>query len=103
MRSSSSAEYVAYVTARLPALHRAAFLLCGGDADRADDIVQSTITRLYQPQRVGGGPAYAAGPPASRPGAAVPPRSAGRGSRRDSWLLRGNRQKSDIARPRRPP
>jgi RNA polymerase sigma-70 factor (sigma-E family) len=48
MRSSSEAEYVAYVTARLPALHRAAFLLCGGDADRSDDVVQSTITRLYQ-------------------------------------------------------
>jgi RNA polymerase sigma-70 factor (sigma-E family) len=48
MRTDSEAEYVEYVTARLPALHRAAFLLCGGDADRADDIVQSTITRLYQ-------------------------------------------------------
>lgn len=48
MRSETEAEYVEYVTARLPALHRAAFLLCGGDADRADDVVQSTITRLYQ-------------------------------------------------------
>ena len=48
MRADSEAEYVEYVTARLPALHRAAFLLCGGDADRADDVVQSTITRLYQ-------------------------------------------------------
>ena len=48
MRTDSEAEYVEYVTARLPALHRAAFLLCGGDADRADDVVQSTITRLYQ-------------------------------------------------------
>ena len=48
MRNSSDAEYVDYVTARLAALHRAAFLLCGGDADRADDVVQTTITRLYQ-------------------------------------------------------
>ena len=48
MRTDSEAEYVEYVTARLPALHRAAYLLCGGDADRADDVVQSTITRLYQ-------------------------------------------------------
>src|SRR5690242_14603036 len=48
MRVDSEAEFVEYVTARLPALHRAAFLLCGGDTDRADDVVQSTITRLYQ-------------------------------------------------------
>ncbi|AGZ43914.1 SigE family RNA polymerase sigma factor [Actinoplanes friuliensis] len=40
--------YVGYVTARLPALQRAAFLLCGGDAHQADDVVQATITRLYQ-------------------------------------------------------
>src|SRR5690349_15671465 len=48
MRVDSEAEYVEYVTARLPALHRAAFLLCGGDPDSADDVGQSTITRLYQ-------------------------------------------------------
>ena len=48
MRADSEAEYVEYVTARLAALHRAAFLLCGGDTDRADDVVQATITRLYQ-------------------------------------------------------
>ena len=41
-------SYVSYVTARLPALQRAAFLLCGGDVHRADDVVQATITRLYQ-------------------------------------------------------
>ena len=40
--------YVDYVTARLPALQRAAFLLCGGDTHRANDVVQATITRLYQ-------------------------------------------------------
>src|SRR3569833_2346199 len=48
MRNDSEAEYVEYVSARLSALHRTAFLLCGGDAHRADDIVQVTITRLYQ-------------------------------------------------------
>jgi RNA polymerase sigma-70 factor (sigma-E family) len=46
--------YVEYVTARLPSLHRAAYLLCGGDAHRADDIVQVTITRLYRQWRRAG-------------------------------------------------
>jgi RNA polymerase sigma-70 factor (sigma-E family) len=46
MRSESEREYVEYVSARLPRLHRAAYLLCG-DADRADDVVQATITSLY--------------------------------------------------------
>jgi RNA polymerase sigma-70 factor (sigma-E family) len=44
--SASDREYVEYVTARLPALRRLAFLLCG-DEHRADDLVQQTITRLY--------------------------------------------------------
>src|SRR3712207_6833800 len=51
MRESSRTgdeSYVGYVTARLPALQRAAFLLCGGDVHRANDVVQATITRLYQ-------------------------------------------------------
>jgi RNA polymerase sigma-70 factor (sigma-E family) len=39
-------EYVEYVTARLPALRRLAYLLCG-DEHRADDLVQQTITNLY--------------------------------------------------------
>ena len=39
-------EYVEYVTARLPALRRLAFLLCG-DEHHADDLVQQTITTLY--------------------------------------------------------
>lgn len=39
-------DYVEYVTVRLPALHRLARLLCR-DAHRAEDIVQTTITRLY--------------------------------------------------------
>ncbi|AVT32157.1 MULTISPECIES: SigE family RNA polymerase sigma factor [unclassified Plantactinospora] len=47
MRADCETEYVEYVTARLPALHRAAYLL-SGDTHRADDIVQSTITALYR-------------------------------------------------------
>jgi RNA polymerase sigma-70 factor (sigma-E family) len=39
-------DYEAYVTARLPWLRRAAYLLCQ-DWDRADDLVQVAITRLY--------------------------------------------------------
>jgi RNA polymerase sigma-70 factor (sigma-E family) len=45
-RSAADQEYVEYVTARLPALRRLAYLLCG-DEHRADDLVQQTITRLY--------------------------------------------------------
>jgi RNA polymerase sigma-70 factor (sigma-E family) len=39
-------QYVQYVRARLADLSRVAFLLCG-DAHRADDLVQQTITKLY--------------------------------------------------------
>jgi RNA polymerase sigma-70 factor (sigma-E family) len=39
-------EYVEYVTARLPALRRLGYLLCGTE-DGADDLVQQTITSLY--------------------------------------------------------
>ncbi|GAA3449534.1 SigE family RNA polymerase sigma factor [Dactylosporangium matsuzakiense] len=39
-------DYVEYVTARLPALHRLAYALTG-DPHRADDLVQQTITTLY--------------------------------------------------------
>ncbi|GAA4452136.1 SigE family RNA polymerase sigma factor [Phytohabitans houttuyneae] len=46
MRDGSEQEYVDYVTARIPALRRLAFLLAG-DEHRADDVVQQTITRLY--------------------------------------------------------
>jgi RNA polymerase sigma-70 factor (sigma-E family) len=46
--TGTEAHYVQYVSARLPALHRAAYLLCGGDAHRADDVVQATITKLYR-------------------------------------------------------
>jgi RNA polymerase sigma-70 factor (sigma-E family) len=40
-------EYVEYFSVRLPALHRAAYLLCG-DGDRADDIVSATAMELYR-------------------------------------------------------
>ena len=39
-------EYTEYVTARLPALRRLAYVLCG-DIHRADDLVQQTITTLF--------------------------------------------------------
>jgi RNA polymerase sigma-70 factor (sigma-E family) len=39
-------EYIEYVTARLPALRRLAYLLTG-DAHRGDDLVQQTITTLF--------------------------------------------------------
>lgn len=46
MHSAMEQEYVEYVTARMPALRRLAYALCG-DRHRADDIVQQAITRLY--------------------------------------------------------
>jgi RNA polymerase sigma-70 factor (sigma-E family) len=46
MRPELEREYVEYVTGRLPRLHRTAYMLCG-DAHRADDIVQATVTALY--------------------------------------------------------
>ncbi|MER6596711.1 SigE family RNA polymerase sigma factor [Micromonospora purpureochromogenes] len=46
MRDGSELEYVEYVTARIPALRRLAYLLAG-DEHRADDLVQQTITTLY--------------------------------------------------------
>lgn len=46
MRATEEQQYTDYVTGRLPALRRTAFLLCG-DAHRADDLVQVTITKLY--------------------------------------------------------
>ncbi|MGC4895125.1 SigE family RNA polymerase sigma factor [Micromonospora sp. DT31] len=46
MRPDLERKYVEYVTARLPRLHRTAYLLCA-DAFQADDIVQATLTALY--------------------------------------------------------
>jgi RNA polymerase sigma-70 factor (sigma-E family) len=46
MREGAEEEYVEYVTARVPALRRLAYVLTG-DGHRADDLVQQTITTLY--------------------------------------------------------
>ncbi|MFC6887232.1 MULTISPECIES: SigE family RNA polymerase sigma factor [Actinomadura] len=46
MRAGDEAEYVEYVTGALPGLRRIAHLLCH-DPHRADDIVQTALTRLY--------------------------------------------------------
>jgi RNA polymerase sigma-70 factor (sigma-E family) len=46
MRDPADQEYVDYVTVRMPALRRLAFLLAG-DEHRADDLVQQIITTLY--------------------------------------------------------
>ncbi|TVL89390.1 SigE family RNA polymerase sigma factor [Streptomyces sp. SAJ15] len=45
-RTEDERAYTEYVSARLPALRRIAHLLCK-DPHRADDIVQTTLTRLY--------------------------------------------------------
>jgi RNA polymerase sigma-70 factor (sigma-E family) len=47
MQAELEGEYVEYVTAKLAALRRLAFLL-SGDEHRADDLVQQTITKLYE-------------------------------------------------------
>jgi DNA-directed RNA polymerase specialized sigma24 family protein len=47
MHAELDGEYVEYVMARLPGLRRFAFLLCG-DEHRGDDLVQQTITKLYE-------------------------------------------------------
>ncbi|MFI7070441.1 SigE family RNA polymerase sigma factor [Micromonospora sediminicola] len=47
MPDASDQEYMEYVSARLPALHRLAYAL-SGDVDQADDLVQETVTRLFQ-------------------------------------------------------
>jgi RNA polymerase sigma-70 factor (sigma-E family) len=44
--TTDEADFVAYVTGRLPALRRAATQLAG-DAHRGDDLVQQAITKLY--------------------------------------------------------
>ena len=50
MRGEDERDYVDFVTARRPGLHRAAYLMCG-DAHRADDIVQATMTALCRKGR----------------------------------------------------
>jgi RNA polymerase sigma-70 factor (sigma-E family) len=44
--SADEIEFTEYVTARLPALRRLAYAL-SGDENRADDLVQQTITTLF--------------------------------------------------------
>lgn len=46
MNSSRDDEYTEYVQARIPWLRRVAYLLCQ-DWQSADDLVQTTITKLY--------------------------------------------------------
>ena len=46
MADGTEEEYVEYVTARVPALRRLAYVLTG-DGHRADDLVQQTITTLF--------------------------------------------------------
>ena len=46
MQPAQEREFVEYVTARLPALRRLAYALCG-DEHRGDDIVQQAMTKLY--------------------------------------------------------
>ncbi len=46
MSPSRDAEYTEYVAARLPSLRRLAAVLCD-DRQRADDLVQATLTQLY--------------------------------------------------------
>ena len=46
MRAELEQEYVEYVSAHMGRMRRVAYLLCG-DFDRADDIVQATVERLY--------------------------------------------------------
>lgn len=46
MDATDEADYIAYVTARLPMLRRMAANLAG-DPHRGDDLVQQAITRLY--------------------------------------------------------
>jgi RNA polymerase sigma-70 factor (sigma-E family) len=49
-RAEERHDYVEYVRARRPVLYRAAYLICG-DAHRADDLVQNTLTTLFRKWR----------------------------------------------------
>ena len=46
MRAAAEAEYREYVAARSHALWHTAFLMCG-DAHQAEDVVQTTLLKLY--------------------------------------------------------
>jgi RNA polymerase sigma-70 factor (sigma-E family) len=45
--SERSAEFVAFIRVHRPDLVRTAVLLCAGDEAHAEDLVQTTLTRLY--------------------------------------------------------
>jgi RNA polymerase sigma-70 factor (sigma-E family) len=47
MRSDQDAEFTAYVTLRRSDLVRTATLLTGGDRTLAEDLVQTTLTKVY--------------------------------------------------------
>lgn len=61
MRASAEAEFREYVAARSNALWHTAFLMCG-DAHQAEDVVQTTLMKLYaawgRVDRSGGCDAY---------------------------------------------
>jgi RNA polymerase sigma-70 factor (sigma-E family) len=46
VQASERTEYVDFVSSRLPALRRLAYGLCG-DWHRADDLIQTTLTKVY--------------------------------------------------------
>lgn len=46
-REAVAADFTAWVAARHPALHRTAYLLCGGNTHNADDLTQTTLAKLY--------------------------------------------------------
>ncbi|HEX7739517.1 MAG TPA: SigE family RNA polymerase sigma factor [Marmoricola sp.] len=48
MSTTYDQEFVDFVTAERPALERAARLLTAGDPDRAEDVVQTALYRLYR-------------------------------------------------------
>lgn len=50
MRAGDEAEFREYVTGHFVALRRTAFLICG-DWHRAEDIVQTALTKLYRSWR----------------------------------------------------
>src|SRR5262245_12065519 len=43
----NEADFTDFVAHRAPALLRTAFLLCGGDRDAAEDLLQEVLSRVY--------------------------------------------------------
>ncbi|WP_139981583.1 SigE family RNA polymerase sigma factor [Nocardioides litoris] len=46
-REEREQAFTTYVAERRPHLHRTAYLLCGGDGHRAEDVVQQALAKLY--------------------------------------------------------